>query len=253
MALLSAVIITRDEERHLGAALESLAFADEVLVVDSGSTDATCRIAGEKGARVRVLTPWPGFVEQRNRAVAAAAHDWILALDADERVTPILREEIRALMAAGPGAAGYRVRRVARYLGRWIRGGDWYPDWQLRLFDRRYGEWTGGRVHESVRVRGRVQRLAGELEHHPYRDIGHHLQTIDRYTGLWAQDAFERGRPARALELGLAPAWSFLRSYLLRAGFRLGWAGFVVAAMGSYYTFLKLARLSELRRTSRQP
>jgi len=248
VTLLSAVIITRDEEHQLAGALESVGFADEILVVDSGSTDATCRIAEEMGARVIVRTPWPGFVEQRNHAVAAAAHDWVLALDADERVTPALRTEIRALLSAGPGASGYRMRRVAHYLGRWIRDTDWYPDWQLRLFDRRVGSWSGGRVHESVSVRGSIGRLAGELEHYPYRDIGHHLRTIDRYTALWARDAFESGRPARILESALAPTWSFLRSYVLKAGFRLGWVGFVVAAMGSYYTFLKLARLAELRR-----
>lgn len=246
------MVITRNEERHIAAALESLGFCDDIVVVDSGSTDATCRIAERMGARVLVRTPWPGFVEQRNRAVSEARHDWILAVDADERVSAALRGEIKALCSAGPAASGYLVPRVAHYLGRWIRGTDWYPDRQLRLFDRRRGRWTGGRVHESVRVEGRVDRLEGELEHYPYDDLGAHLRTIDRYTELWARDAFEAGRSAPgAAALALVPAWAFFRSYVLKAGFRLGRPGLVVAAMGGYYTFLKLARLGELHRGSR--
>src|SRR5207253_5539192 len=145
-----------------------------------------CEIAEQAGARVFVRSPWPGFVAQRTFATAQARHDWVLALDADERVTPALRGEIERMRAGGFAHAGYRIPRVAFYLGRWIRGTDWWPDPQLRLFDRRRGRWEGGLIHESVRVQGSVGRLRGEMEHYTYDDISDHLATIDRYTTLWA-------------------------------------------------------------------
>jgi glycosyltransferase involved in cell wall biosynthesis len=177
MLPLSAVLITKDEEERLPDALASVRFCDEIVVVDAGSTDRTRDIAQEAGARVLVKTPWPGYALQRNAAVEAARHDWVLCLDADERVTPALRDEIQAARAQGfPGCDGYRMPRVAFYLGRWIRGTDWYPDRQLRLFDRRRGRWRETLIHESVRVEGRVGRLRGELEHFTYRDVSHHLR-----------------------------------------------------------------------------
>jgi glycosyltransferase involved in cell wall biosynthesis len=247
---ISAVLITLDEERNVAAALESVGFCDERLVVDAGSQDRTREIAAAAGARVLVNRPWPGFVAQRNFALRAARHDWVLALDADERVTPALREELEALRRAGPSCAGYRIPRVALYLGRWIRGTDWYPDPQLRLFDRTRGAWQGRLVHESVAVRGLVGRLRGELEHRPYRDLSDHLRRIDRYTTLWAQEAREAGRRAGAPAACGAAAWAFLRNYVLRGGFRLGGTGLIVSALNSHYTFAKLAKLRELARAT---
>jgi len=248
---LSAVLITRDEEQNLPGALASLAFCDEIVVLDAGSADRTRELAAAAGARVELGAPWPGFVEQRNRATALARHDWVLALDADERVSAPLRAEVEALRRRGFDRAGYRIPRVAHYLGRWIRGTDWYPDRQLRLFDRRQGRWTGALVHESFRSDGPVGTLGGELEHHPYADIGDHLRTIDRYTSLWARQSHEAGRRARPLETLLAPGWAFWRSYLLRGGFRLGWPGFAISALAAHYTFAKLAKLRELERAAR--
>jgi glycosyltransferase involved in cell wall biosynthesis len=246
---LSAVLITHDEEARLPAALESVRFCDEVVVVDDGSTDRTREIAEQAGARVVVSSPWPGFAAQKNRALDEARHDWVLAVDADERVAPALREEIEAARAAGfANRAGYRVPRVTFYLGRWIRGTDWYPDWQLRLFDRRRGRWQGALVHESARVDGPVGRLRGELEHFPYADIASHVARIDRYTTLWARGAHEAGRRSSPLERALAPGFAFLRNYVLRGGFRLGWAGYTVSRLNAHYTFLKLAKLAELER-----
>lgn len=246
MPPISAVLITLDEERNLPAALASAAFCDEVVVLDSGSTDRTVEIARGAGAQVHVNTPWPGFVTQRNIAVARAQHNWILALDADERVSPALRAEVEALRARGFEAAGYRIPRAAFYLGRWIRATDWYPDPKLRLYDRRRGRWQGGRVHESVVVSGAVGRLRGELEHHPYADISHHLRKIDGYTTLWAQSAHEAGQRTGPMEMAGAAAWAFLRNYLLKGGLRLGSAGLVVSVLNSYYTFVKLAKLHAL-------
>lgn len=253
MTALSAVLITQDEEAAIQAALDSVAFCDEIVVLDSGSSDRTRQIAEGAGARVLVRTPWPGFVAQRNAAMEAARNDWVLALDADERVTPPLRAEIEALRSRGFDCNGYRIPRVAFYLGRWIRGTDWYPDPQLRLFDRRKGRWAGGLVHESVKVEGRVGRLRGELEHHPYRDISDHMRKIDAYTTLWAQQAFEEGKRAHVLTATGATLWAFLRNYLLRGGALLGGAGLTVSALNTYYTFAKLAKLRERVRASSGP
>jgi glycosyltransferase involved in cell wall biosynthesis len=246
MPALSAVIITQDEERDLPAALESVRFCDEVLVVDSGSEDRTRALADASGARVVIHTPWRGFRDQRNYAVDAAAHDWVLALDADERVTPPLREEICQLRDRGFGMAGYRIPRVVRYLGRWVRGTDWYPDPQLRLFDRRRGRWGGELVHESVQVDGPVGRLRFELEHFPYADVSEHLTKIDSYTTLWAQQSLGRRRIPGGLEMAATSWWTFLRNYVMKRGVLLGHVGMTVSMLNAYYTYAKLAKLREL-------
>ena len=248
MVSLSAVFITHDEEDRLPDALASVHFCDEIVVVDSGSSDRTRQIAEAAGARVILNQPWPGFLAQRNFAVDAARHDWVLVVDSDERVTPALRDEILALRASGFGHAGYRMPRVNFYLGRWIRGTDWYPDLQLRLFDRRQGRWQGSLIHESVKVQGPVGRLRHELQHFSHRDMSHHVQRIDRYTTLWAEQALAEGRNGGgAMALG-ASVWAFIRNYVLRRGFLLGQAGLTVSTLNAYYTYLKLAKLQELRR-----
>jgi glycosyltransferase involved in cell wall biosynthesis len=249
MVPLSAVLIAQNEESKLGDALASVAFCDEVVLVDSGSTDGTRALAEAAGARVVVNAPWPGFVAQRDFATRAARHDWVLALDADERVGRALREEVQALRARGLDAAGYRIPRVAWYLGRWIRGTDWYPDWQIRLFDRTRGGWQGDLVHESVAVRGPVGRLRGELEHHPYADISDHLRKIDSYTTLWARQARAAGRRSNVVDTFAGASWAFLRNYVLKRGFLLGSAGLIVSVLNTHYTFAKLAKLREMERT----
>ncbi len=249
MVPLSAVVITHDEEDKLPEALQSVAFCDEIVVVDSGSSDHTREKARAAGARVILNEPWPGFAAQRNVALDAARHDWVIALDADERVTGPLREEIQEKRKRGFDCAGYRIPRAAFYLGRWVRATDWYPDPQVRLFDRTRARWEGVHVHESVRVRGKVGRLRSDLEHHPYADIGDHMKKIDRYTTLWAQQAFEAGRRTSVLEMAGNGLWTFLRNYLLKRGFLLGSAGFTISVLNSYYTYTKLAKLQELERT----
>jgi glycosyltransferase involved in cell wall biosynthesis len=248
---LSAVFITKDEEANLPAALASVSFCDDVVVMDAGSSDRTQEIAATNGARVVLNVPWPGFVVQRTRAVEAARHDWILALDADERVTPELRQEIEDLRVRGFAHAGYRIPRITHYLGRFIRGTDWYPDLQLRLFDRTRGRWEGGLVHESVRLDGAVGRLRGCLEHRPYADIGEHLQTIDTYTTLWARQAHEEGRRVGAFGAAAAAGWAFVRNYVLKGGILLGEAGLTVSTLNAFYTYAKLAKLRERLRADR--
>lgn len=240
------MFITKDEEELLPEALASVSFADEILVIDSGSTDRTCEVAQQFGARVVSNVPWPGFAAQRNVGFDTARHDLVLFLDADERVSPTLHAEIEALRASnGPLKAGYRIARVARYMGRWIRGTDWYPDWQLRLFDRRLGRCQPALVHESVKVRGEVSRLRGEILHHPYRDISDHVRTIDDYTSLWSRQAFEAGRNTSFAEALSTASFALLRNYLLRGGLFYGRAGLVISVLNSYYTFLKFAKLME--------
>lgn len=253
MQEVSAVLIAQNEEDTLADALRSVAFCDEIVVVDSGSTDGTLRIAEQAGARIIVNAPWPGFVAQREFAVRQAAHDWVLALDSDERVSAALHDEIVGLRARGFDRDGYRIPRVAYYLGRWIRGTDWYPDWQVRLFDRRRGRWHGDLVHESVRVDGRVGRLHCDLEHHPYADIADHLRKVDSYTTLWARQAFAAGRRTNVVDMAVAATWAFFRNFILKRGVLLGSCGFIVSVLNTHYTFAKLAKLRELEQVAARP
>jgi glycosyltransferase involved in cell wall biosynthesis len=243
---LTVTIITRNESANVGPALDSVAWADEILVVDSRSTDDTADLARDRGARV-VVRDWPGYSAQKNFAAGEASHDWILSVDADERVTPALADEVRRLLQEEPPARGYRIPRVSFYLGTWIRSTDFYPDYQLRLYDRRAGRWAG-LVHEGVEVDGAVGRLRSDLQHLPYRDIAHHLQTIDRYTTLAAQQMRDRGVRVGVAGLVTRPAGAFLRNFLARGGWRDGSVGFVVSVLNSYYVFLKFAKLWEAER-----
>src|SRR5438067_847831 len=242
MPKLSVAIITKNEAADIAGALQSVAWADELIVVDAGSTDGTPSIARRFTERV-IAREWPGYVAQKNYAASIASHEWILSLDADERVTPALAAEIQALMATPPPYPAYRVPRVTWHLGRWIRSTDWYPDYQTRLYDRRSAEWTGKYVHEAVTVRGAIGQLNGELQHFAYRDIADHLETIDRYTTYAARQMFERGRRCGLLQMAVHPPLAFLRNYVAHGGIRDGAPGFVVSALNSYYVFLKFAKL----------
>lgn len=248
MPKLSVTVITKNEAADLAAALESVRWADEIVVVDSESTDATVEIARRFTDRV-VVQPWQGYVAQKNLAASLASHDWILSLDADERMTPALATAIRAAVDH-PEHAAYRVRRVTWHLGRWIRSTDWYPDYQLRVYDKRSAGWTGRLVHEAVSVRGTLGTLPGELQHFAYRNISDHLETIDRYTTLAAQQMHESGRRAGLLQLAGHPPLAFLRNYLARGGVRDGLPGFIISSMNAYYVFLKFAKLRELQSLS---
>jgi len=246
---LSVTVITRNEAADIGAALASVAWADEIVVVDSESTDQTVAIARQHTERI-VVREWPGYVDQKNYAASIASHDWILSLDADERITPPLAGEIRTLLDGTPQAAAFRIPRVTWHLGRWIRSTDWFPDHQLRLYDRRVAQWTGRYVHEAVTVRGAVGTLRGELQHYAYRDISDHLETIDRYTTYAARQMHEAGRRAGLLQIAGHPPLAFLRNYLAHAGIRDGVPGFIISAMNAYYVFLKFAKLWELQHAS---
>jgi glycosyltransferase involved in cell wall biosynthesis len=241
----SVTIITLNESAHIAAAIDSAGWADEVVVVDAGSADDTVAIARAKGART-FTRDWPGYVDQKNHAASLAAHDWILSLDADERVTPPLADEIRGLLAGEPAQRGYRVPRVTFHLGRWIRSTDFYPDYQTRLYDRRAARWQGRYVHESVAVEGGTGQLTGELQHYSYRDLSDHLDRINRYTTLAARQMYESGRRAGVVDLLLHPPAAFVRNYLLRRGFTDGMAGLTLSLVNSYSVLLKFAKLWEM-------
>jgi (heptosyl)LPS beta-1,4-glucosyltransferase len=249
---LSVTVIARNEAAHIGDCLASVAWADERLVVDSRSTDATADLARAAGARV-IVRDWPGYAAQKNFAAGEAAHDWILSVDADERVTPALADEIQVLLRGEPPRAGYRIPRVTFHLGRWIRTTDWYPDYQLRLYDRRRASWPIRRVHESVKIaeeHGAPGQLTGELEHYAYRDISHHHRTMDLYTTLAAEDMHAAGRRAGLADLALHPPAAFMRNYVLRRGVMDGAPGLIISAMNAHYVFLKFAKLWALGRAA---
>jgi hypothetical protein len=188
-------------------------------------------------------------VAQKEFAIRAAHNDWVLCIDADERVSPALRDEILALREAGfPVHAGWRMPRLSSYLGRWMHHGGWYPNWQLRLFDRRRCQWTGHDPHDRVEASGSVGRCSSDLLHHPYRDLSEHLRTIDRYTSIMADGMLARGRRAHAFELAVRPAAHFLSSYVLKLGFLEGWRGLLQASLAAHYGQMKYAKLLDLQR-----
>lgn len=252
MPKVSVTIITLNEAAHIAAAIDSASWADEIIVVDSGSTDETAAIARSKGARVETRA-WSGYVDQKNFAHGLASHDWIFSLDADERIPPPLAAEVRALLATEPPHKGYRVARVAYHLGRWVRTTDFYPDYQTRLYDRRSARWTGMHVHESVTVDGGPGQLVNEIQHYSFRDLRDHLDRINHYTTLAARQMYERGERTGPLALVAHPPAAFLRNYLLRRGFLDGTVGLTISLMNSYSVFLKFAKLWELQKNSQPP
>jgi glycosyltransferase involved in cell wall biosynthesis len=240
---ISACIVACDEEDRLPACLDSLGFCDEILVVDSHSRDRTRELAAARGARV-LERDWPGHVAQKEFAIRQAAHDWVLCVDADERISPALAAEIARLREANfDGCAGYAFPRLSRYLGREIRHGTWYPDWKLRLFDRRRGRWGGRDPHDRVEVEGPTRRLAGDLLHDPYRSFGEHLATIDRYTTIMAEHLHADGRRAGIADLLFRPPLRFLDFYVWRRGFLDGWRGFLLALLAAHNVRLKYWKL----------
>ena len=241
---LSACIIAFNEADRIGDCLASLAFCDEIVVVDSYSTDATVAIAEAAGARV-LQRAFDGFRSQKAYCLEQASHDWVLCLDADERVDATLRMTIEAERDAGfTRATGYRFARCSEYFGRFLRHGTAYPDRVLRLFDRRHGGWRGEReIHEAVSVDGPVALLAGDLLHHPYRSFLQLLDKKQKYARMMAEHEFARGKRATLGKLVLAPAWRFWRGWLLRGGFRDGWHGLVYAYVRANYVRQKTIML----------
>ncbi|AYZ71749.1 TPA: glycosyltransferase family 2 protein [Stenotrophomonas maltophilia] len=241
---ISACIIAFNEAGRIGDCLASLAFCDEIVVVDSQSTDATVAIAEAAGARV-LQHRFEGFRSQKAFCVEQASHDWVLCLDADERISPELRAAIEQARDGGfAGHAGYRFARLSEYFGRFLRHGNAYPDRVMRLFDRRQGGWRGKReIHEAASVDGSVGTLRGDLIHYPYRSLQQQLAKTEKYARMMAEHEFARGKRATLGKLVLAPAWRFWRGFLFRGGFRDGWHGLVYAYVRANYVRQKTIML----------
>ena len=248
MPAISATIITHNESANIARAIRSLACADEIVVIDSDSTDGTREIAEELGARVIAHT-FEGFAAQKNFASEQARYDWILSLDADEELDAKAQAAVLEWKRAEPSNAGYQFARRAQYLGRWILHSGWYPDFKLRLFDRRRGRWEGAYVHESVVVNGPVVTLPGEILHYTCNSLEEHRQRIEFYTDLAAKEMLERGERVSVLRRTLGPPWVFLNSYLFRLGMIDGRPGYLIAKMAARYVRRKYAKLEDMRKS----
>ncbi|HUW25624.1 MAG TPA: glycosyltransferase family 2 protein [Gallionella sp.] len=245
---LSVILITRDEAANIRACLESVVWADEIIVVDSGSTDGTAEICRGFGAQVYVHD-WPGFGVQKNRALGYAGKEWVLSIDADERVTPGLRAAIEAVLRSDADTcSAYRVSRLSSYCGRFMRHSGWYPDRIVRLLRRGTAHFSDDLVHERLLVEGGIGQLDGELLHYAFDNMEEVLHKIDRYSTAGAQMLHRRGRKVTLGGAVLRGLWSFVRTYVLRRGFLDGREGFMLAisnAEGTYYRYLKLMLLNK--------
>jgi len=240
---LSVAIITLNAAAQLEACLQSARFADEIIVVDSGSTDGTQALAERHGAKV-IQQDWLGFGPQKQFAVVAAQHDWVLCLDADERVTPELQGAIEAALA-NPSAAAFRFPRCNRFLGRFLKHGEGYPDWSLRLFDRRRARWSDDAVHEKVVANGPVGELPGDLLHESAESLATYLNKQNRYTTLAAEMALAAGKRANFGRIALSPLIRFIKFYIVRQGFRDGLPGLIHIVIGCFNSFLKYSKMLE--------
>jgi len=245
---ISVVVITKNEEASIGRCLRSVDWADEVIVLDSGSTDKTVEISRKLGARVSVTADWPGYGPQKNRALAHVAGDWVLSLDADEWVTPELRDEIRGVISRPDGAAAFRVPRLSSFCGRFMRHSGWWPDHVIRLFRRGAARFSDDVVHEHVLVEGKTGTLRAPIMHETFVDLDELLQKMNNYSSLAAKEMRHGGRKAGLAGAVLRGLWAFMRTYFFRGGFLDGREGFMLAvatAEGTYYRYAKLMLLDK--------
>lgn len=243
----SAVIIALNEENNIKEAIKTVAWADEIIVVDSGSNDKTIEYAKKAGAVV-FKREWKGYVDQKNWANSKAGSEWILSIDADERVTTELKSEIINTLKSGTEMDGFYIPRRAVFLGRKIKHCHWYPDYQLRLFRKNKAMWKGGLVHERIEVKGATGKLKCDLMHYTYNDIADQIARLNKYSSLWAAEAFNKGKRTGILSIVVSPAATFLNVYFLRLGFLDGFPGFVIAKNLAYYSLQKKVKLYQLYR-----
>ncbi len=247
----SASIVCMNEEDRIRECLESVRFADEIVVVDSGSSDNTVSIAREYTERV-LHHHWPGMRGQREWAAGQCSHEWVLSLDADERVSPELRAEIESVLARPRlEASGFTMPRKTFYQGRWILHGGWYPDRKLRFYRREAARFLGRDPHDAIEVEGEVEALRGDLLHYTYRDLDHHARRLVSHALVNAESKREAGQRFAMSDLLLRPPFAFFKSYVIKLGLLEGMPGFLIASMMGYYTFLKYARMWEMERESK--
>jgi glycosyltransferase involved in cell wall biosynthesis len=246
---ISACIITFNEEKNIKRAIDSVKWADEIIVIDSESTDRTREIAESLGAKV-FTQKWLGFAKQKQLAVEKAQNDWIFSLDADEEVSEALRKEILDLKASGnPSADGYKIKRLSIYMNRPIKHGDWYPDWQIRLFNRNKGKWKDVLIHESVEMNpdAKIEKLKSDIFHYSIENFAQHNQMISqRYAPLAALMMFRNGKKSSILKIIFSPLLAFFRCYFLKLGFLDGFAGFCIAYFTAHHSFMKNLLLWEM-------
>ena len=251
MNLLSTCLITRNEEHNLPRVLNSVrGVVDEIVVVDCGSQDRTVEIARDHGAKV-ITRMWTNFAEQKNVAAAAASHNWILSLDADEELSTELRDSLLAWKKQEPEFAVYEFARRTWYLGAWINHTGWYPDFQRRLFRRDAAQFSAV-IHEALRFQGKPGHLKGDLLHYTVRTVKEHEQKVERYTTLAAQQMLTAGRRSWRAAMWLAPPWNWFNNYVLRLGFLDGHRGWVISRMAARGTWLKFKKLGKLIEAQQQ-
>lgn len=245
MQKVSVTIITFNEVDKIRRCLESVRWADEIVVVDSHSTDDTVEICKQFTDRL-FIRDWPGYIEQKNYAIEQATHDWIFAIDADEQVSPELQEEIQRLKNGEFHIAGYKMPRRVYYFNRWIRHGTWYPDYKIRLFHRRHGKWGGINPHDKIILNGGCRTLRGDLYHYTYENLSSHIRQINSFSSISAAELEKGGKRPSLLNVIFNPLAKFINSYIIRRGFLDGVAGFYIAVIISFETFLKYVKLWEL-------
>jgi len=244
---LSVTVITLNEEHTIPACLQSVAWADEIIIVDSFSTDRTAELCRQYTDKV-IQRQWPGHVRQKQYALEQASGDWILSLDADERLSPEATEEIRRTVLNGsPSADGFILPRQSYYLGRWIRHGGWYPDYKLRLVRRGTASWGGEDPHDKLLLTGRAAKLQGRIIHYVYAGISDQLRTVDAFSKITAEQWHSQGRRSSLVLMLGKPLARFLECYFWKCGFLDGMPGLIIAVITSYYAFLKFAKLWELQ------
>jgi glycosyltransferase involved in cell wall biosynthesis len=242
--LISATIICKNEVEKIRGALNSVRFCDEVIVVDSGSTDGTLEICYELADRV-VENEWPGYIAQQNYATSLANGKWVLSIDADERVTPELAKEIVELLRSGADMDGYAITRHVYYLGRWIDHSGWYPELRVRLFQKGKGNWEGTEPHYDIVAQGPVGKLKGEIQHYTYDDLQDQVARTNNFTDLLAREHDRRGRKATLGHLVFRPPLEFFKKFVFKSGYKDGLPGFILAVTSAFYVFLKFAKLWE--------
>jgi len=245
-SLLSVIIITKNEQDNIKNCLESVKWANEIIIVDSGSTDRTEEICRKYTDKFYVKD-WPGFGIQKQRALELVSHEWVMSIDADERITPELRDEIIRKITHDSNIAGYLIPRLSNYLGKDIYHAGWYPDYTLRLVKKQTSHFTEDIVHEKMMVVGSIGKLSNHFLHYPYKDTSHHLQKINTYSSLSAEKMFDNGRHVSWSRIVLKAIFGFTRSYIFRRGFLDGWPGLIVSISTGLSTYLKYLKLKELR------
>ncbi|MGH1363830.1 MAG: glycosyltransferase family 2 protein [Calditrichia bacterium] len=246
MEKISATVITFNEEKNIRRCLESVKWADEIIVIDSHSKDNTVQIAREYTDKV-IQRDWPGHIQQKNFARETASNNWIFSLDADEEVSPELRESILSAQKSGFPCGGYHLARKVYYLGKWINHSGWYPDYKVRLFDRRKASWGGTNPHDRIEINSATEFLSGDLYHYSYENVSAHIQTINNFTTISAEELQKKGKRATLSKLLLNPFFKFIKSFLIKKGFLDGTVGLTIALSGSFYVFLKYLKLWEMQ------